>query len=209
MMQCCCICRSTHMYIYIDNIYNIYMHIQTTRNRSTVSQPHKFPQGSRRNCKSWVSWCGAIVLGGQGFLVESDMGVNPKIGGKFPQNGWCYFMENPIKMGWFGGKTPYFWFNTHIPIGRILVLKWETETQIDQSQMNRTKQIMSHLFSCCGDWCRFCCSRKNRKKDKASMDERIHGGYWIQEFIVAPPKIWHISLYCTYRRLYKSIDIWI
>ncbi len=24
-------------------------------------------------------------------------------------------MENPIKMDDLGGKTPYFWFNTHIP----------------------------------------------------------------------------------------------
>ena len=31
--------------------------------------------------------------------------VFPKIG--VPQNGW-FIMENPIKMGWFGGKTHYF-----------------------------------------------------------------------------------------------------
>ena len=32
--------------------------------------------------------------------------VFPKIGGK-PPTGW-FIRENPIKMGWFGGKTPYF-----------------------------------------------------------------------------------------------------
>ena len=30
-----------------------------------------------------------------------------------PQNGW-FIRENPIKMGWFRGFYPYFWFNTQI-----------------------------------------------------------------------------------------------
>ena len=34
-----------------------------------------------------------------------DLLVLPKI--VVPQNGW-FIMENPIKMGWFGGKTHYF-----------------------------------------------------------------------------------------------------
>ena len=33
--------------------------------------------------------------------------VFPKIG--VSQNGWLKIMENPIQMGWFGGKTHYFW----------------------------------------------------------------------------------------------------
>ncbi len=25
-----------------------------------------------------------------------------------------HIRENPIEMGWFGGFSPYFWFNTHL-----------------------------------------------------------------------------------------------
>ena len=35
-----------------------------------------------------------------------------------PQNGW-FIMENPIKMGWFGGKTHHFWKH---PVGGILIV---------------------------------------------------------------------------------------
>ena len=35
------------------------------------------------------------------------MGVEPKIGGFYPQNGW-FIRENPIKNGRFG-ETPIFW----------------------------------------------------------------------------------------------------
>ncbi len=38
--------------------------------------------------------------------------VFPKI--LVPQNGW-FIMENPIKMGWFGGKHPYFWKHPNKP----------------------------------------------------------------------------------------------
>ena len=31
-----------------------------------------------------------------------------------PQNGWFIMVPSPIKMGWFGGKHPYFWFRTHM-----------------------------------------------------------------------------------------------
>ena len=56
---------------------------------------------------SWTPRDGFIPTPGPqpgGFLF-SVRWVFPKIG--VPQNGW-FIMENPIKMGWFGGKTHYF-----------------------------------------------------------------------------------------------------
>ena len=41
------------------------------------------------------------------------MGVEPKIVGIFPQNGW-FIMENLIKMDDLGGKNPYFWVDTYV-----------------------------------------------------------------------------------------------
>ena len=32
-----------------------------------------------------------------------------------PQNGWFISWKTLWTNGWFGGKHPYFWFNTHIP----------------------------------------------------------------------------------------------
>ncbi len=51
-------------------------------------------------CRWWRCW---------GFMdCQNNMGVEPKIGGKPPK--WMVkIMENPIKMGWFGGVFhPYF-----------------------------------------------------------------------------------------------------
>ena len=39
--------------------------------------------------------------------------VFPKI--VVPQNGWFIMVPNPIKMGWFGGFSHYFWVDTHMP----------------------------------------------------------------------------------------------
>ena len=52
------------------------------------------------------------------------LGVEPKIGGwKTPKmDGENYFIENPMKkwMIW-GGKKPYFWRATHLPIHEWLI----------------------------------------------------------------------------------------
>ena len=44
------------------------------------------------------------------------LGVNPKMGGSFPQTGWFISWKTPMnKFHGFGGVFhPYFWFNTHI-----------------------------------------------------------------------------------------------
>ena len=45
-----------------------------------------------------------------GFLIKCDhMGLNPKIGGCYPQNGWWKSWKTLCTNGWFGGKHPYFW----------------------------------------------------------------------------------------------------
>ncbi len=68
--------------------------------------------------------CGAIIIllvfrgqimpmkGTICLIITNIIWVFPNIG--VPQNGW-FIMENPIKMGWFGGfSNLYFWFNTHL-----------------------------------------------------------------------------------------------
>ena len=45
-----------------------------------------------------------MFLKGQVYL-----GVEPKIGGFYPQNGWFIMVPNPIKMADLGGFSPYFW----------------------------------------------------------------------------------------------------
>ena len=43
-----------------------------------------------------------------GYVAKNgtkEMGVNPKIGGFYLPKWMVYFMEKPIKMGWFGGTT--------------------------------------------------------------------------------------------------------
>ena len=50
-----------------------------------------------------------------------NMGVSKKLG--IPQNG-SFIMENPIKMGWFGGILPTILGNTHIPQGPKLAGKF-------------------------------------------------------------------------------------
>ena len=80
--------------------------------------------GSTTNYGKWTNWTmqklrlhwyfssiGILKMGSlNGLFISLIMiWVFPKIG--IPQNGW-FIMENPIKMGWFGG-TPIFG-NTHI-----------------------------------------------------------------------------------------------
>ena len=45
------------------------------------------------------------------FFSERYMGVSKNRG---TPKWMVYKGKNPIKMGWFGGFSPYFWFNTHI-----------------------------------------------------------------------------------------------
>ena len=44
-------------------------------------------------------------------MIHPYMGVEPKIGGFYPQNGWLKIMENPIKMDDLG---TIIFGNTHI-----------------------------------------------------------------------------------------------
>ena len=52
----------------------------------------------------------------QQLVGRSNMGVEPKIRGKSPKmDGENH--GNPIKMGWFWGKTHYFWKHPHVSSG--------------------------------------------------------------------------------------------
>ena len=74
---------------------------------------HEFPSFFSRK-KTWCFFFGKhLEVGGFSFLCfffeckknnKKNIWVFPKIG--VPQNGW-FIMENPIKMGWFGGFFPY------------------------------------------------------------------------------------------------------
>ena len=49
--------------------------------------------------RTWKFW--QRVIGSMGYnqpQVIHHLDVEPKIGVFTPQNGWCYFMEDPIKM---------------------------------------------------------------------------------------------------------------
>ena len=48
----------------------------------------------------------------------------PKIGVKPPPKWMVYFMENPIKMGWFGGAHPYFWTHLYEKGGWPSIIPW-------------------------------------------------------------------------------------
>ncbi len=70
------------------------------------------------DCHSWNANLGISRNPAEKFSIVyiscsegiSYIWVFPKI--VVPQNGW-FIRENPIKMGWFGGFSPDFWFNTH------------------------------------------------------------------------------------------------
>ena len=55
-----------------------------------------------------------------GNCGDYHMGVEPKIGGFYPQNGW-FIMEHPINMGCFGGKHPYFWKRPYL----LSAIQWD------------------------------------------------------------------------------------
>ena len=70
---------------------------------ASFQPPHRQPRGSSAH-----RWSSQIQKDVQ---KEAKMWVFPKIG--VPQNGW-FIMENPIKDGWFGGKTHYFRVHIHV-----------------------------------------------------------------------------------------------
>ena len=70
-------------------------------------------QMTNKSLQPWTHWLqwflmdfhnmAALQLKHSQNLHTHHMGVSKK---GVPQNGW-FIMENPIKMGWFGGKTHY------------------------------------------------------------------------------------------------------
>ena len=55
------------------------------------------------------------VTPSRGYFLDTNLGVNPKIGGFYPPKWMVKIMENPIKMDDLGGKKTIF-FETPICI---------------------------------------------------------------------------------------------
>ena len=77
------------------------------------------------------SWCVSVEPPSLKKYRTNIWGV-PKIG--VPQNGW-FIMENPIKMGWFGGTTIF--GNIHINLWMIsLYRSWRGGVKIHKNMWN-------------------------------------------------------------------------
>ena len=103
--------KVTHMFsVFVGDSFsktlnlNLYCCLQSMKKNVRAQKGCKFflsdipnPPKEKQSCHS---------LQGEG-ACKRDFGISKTRG--TPQNGCLYIMENPVKMGWFGGKTHYFW----------------------------------------------------------------------------------------------------
>ena len=118
------------MYIYIYILSTLYVSVFQLSKRTCLVES----SGMHRSCHPWsqevrrtrsTTSITQINRHVTSNTSRSSIWVFPKIG--VPQNGW-FIMENPIKIGWFGGTTIF--GNIHIKAKRNIDFSWNRSIYI-------------------------------------------------------------------------------